>query len=249
MSYCVGILTKFGLAFMSDTRTNAGLDDLSQFKKLFTWGRSDDRLFTLLSAGNLATTQAVVSEIEQDFKKSKGRLLNGKSMFEVAEFVGQHLRDKVKKHSGNEINAESTFKASLILGGQIKGSKPSLFLIYPEGNFIEATKDTPFFQIGEIKYGRPILVRAYRQDLSMKDIFKLLIVSFDSTLKANLTVGFPLDFQIYFTDSLKSSVEGRLNANDPYFVDVSNAWSRGLEDLLLKLPGLTLSEEVKKQKE
>ena len=249
MSYCVGILTKLGLAFMSDTRTNAGLDDLSQFKKLFSWGRSDDRLFTLLSAGNLATTQAVVSEIEQDFKKSKGRLLNCQSMFEVAEFVGQHLHDKVKKHSGNAISAESTFKASLILGGQIKGSKPSLFLIYPEGNFIEATEDTPFFQIGEIKYGRPILVRAYRQDLSMKDIFKLLIVSFDSTLKANLTVGFPLDFQIYFTDSLKSSVEGRLNANDPYFVDVSNAWSRGLEDLLLRLPGLTLSEEVKKQKE
>ena len=243
MSYCVGILTKFGLAFMSDTRTNAGLDDLSQFKKLFTWGRSDDRLFTLLSAGNLATTQAVVSEIEQDFKKSKGRLLNCKSMFEVAEFVGQHLHDKVKKHSGNEINAESTFKASLILGGQIKGSKPSLFLIYPEGNFIEATEDTPFFQIGEIKYGRPILVRGYRRDLSMKDIFKLLIVSFDSTLKANLTVGFPLDFQIYFIDALEPGVAGRLKENDPYFVDVSNAWSKGLEDLLLSLPALTLRSE------
>ena len=157
MSYCVGILTKFGLAFMSDTRTNAGLDDLSQFKKLFTWGRSGDRLFTLLSAGNLATTQAVVSEIEQDFKKSKGRLLNCQSMFEVAEFVGQQLHNKVKKHSGNEMNAESAFKASLILGGQIKGSKPSLFLIYPEGNFIEATEDTPFFQIGEIKYGLSLI--------------------------------------------------------------------------------------------
>ncbi len=249
MSYCVGISTKYGLAFMSDTRTNAGLDDLSQFKKLFTWGRSDDRLFTLLSAGNLATTQAVVSEIDQDFKGKKSQLHRCKSMFEVAEFVGQKLSQKVKQHSENGINGESTFQANLILGGQIKGSKPSLFLIYPEGNFIEATEDTPFFQIGEIKYGRPILVRAYRRDLSMKDIFKLLIVSFDSTLKANLTVGFPLDFQIYFTDTLKSGVEGRLNANDPYFVDVSNAWSKGLEDLLLRLPGLTLSDEVNKQKE
>jgi|TARA_A100001015_G_scaffold296513_1_gene376920 putative proteasome-type protease len=249
MSYCVGISTKYGLAFMSDTRTNAGLDDLSQFKKLFTFGLSNDRLFTLLSAGNLATTQAVVSAIDQDSKSNKSRLLRCKSMFEVAEFVGQQLSQKVKQHAENGVNGESKFQANLILGGQIKGSKPSLFLIYPEGNFIEATEDTPFFQIGEIKYGRPILIRAYRRELSMKDIFKLLIVSFDSTLKANLTVGFPLDFQIYFTDTLKSGVEGRLNANDPYFVDVSNAWSRGLEDLLLKLPSLTLSEEETKQKE
>ena len=234
---------------MSDTRTNAGLDDLSQFKKLFTFGLSNDRLFTLLSAGNLATTQAVVSAIDQDSKSNKSRLLKCKSMFEVAEFVGQQLSQKVKQHAENGVNGESKFQANLILGGQIKGSKPSLFLIYPEGNFIEATEDTPFFQIGEIKYGRPILIRAYRRELSMKDIFKLLIVSFDSTLKANLTVGFPLDFQIYFTDTLKSGVEGRLNANDPYFVDVSNAWSRGLEDLLLKLPSLTLSEEETKQKE
>ena len=234
---------------MSDTRTNAGLDDLSQFKKLFTFGLSNDRLFTLLSAGNLATTQAVVSAIDQDSKSNKSRLLRCKSMFEVAEFVGQQLSQKVKQHAENGVNGESKFQANLILGGQIKGSKPSLFLIYPEGNFIEATEDTPFFQIGEIKYGRPILIRAYRRELSMKDIFKLLIVSFDSTLKANLTVGFPLDFQIYFTDTLKSGVEGRLNANDPYFVDVSNAWSRGLEDLLLKLPSLTLSEEETKQKE
>mgnify|MGYP001274919502 CR=1 FL=1 len=249
MSYCVGISTKYGLAFMSDTRTNAGLDDLSQFKKLFTFGLSNDRLFTLLSAGNLATTQAVVSAIDQDSKSNKSRLLRCKSMFEVAEFVGQQLSQKVKQHAENGVNGESKFQANLILGGQIKGSKPSLFLIYPEGNFIEATEDTPFFQIGEIKYGRPILIRAYRRELSMKDIFKLLIVSFDSTLKANLTVGFPLDFQIYFTDTLKSGVEGRLNANDPYFVDVSNAWSRGLEDLLLRLPSLTLSEDETKQKE
>ncbi len=214
MSYCVGISTKYGLAFMSDTRTNAGLDDLSQFKKLFTWSRSDDRLLTILSAGNLATTQAVVSAIDQDFKNKKSQLLKCKSMFEIAEFVGDQLSQKVKQHSENGVNGESTFQANLILG-----------------------------------YGRPILVRAYRQDLSMKDIFKLLIVSFDSTLKANLTVGFPLDFQIYFSNTLKSGVEGRLKANDPYFVDVSNAWSKGLEDLLLRLPSLTLSEEVNKQKE
>ena len=128
MSYCVGISTKYGLAFMSDTRTNAGLDDLSQFKKLFTWGRSDDRLFTLLSAGNLATTQAVVSEIDQDFKSKKSQLHRCKSMFEVAEFVGQQLHNKVKKHSENEINAESTFKASLILGVRLKDQNLLFFL-------------------------------------------------------------------------------------------------------------------------
>ena len=248
MSYCVGISTKYGLAYMSDTRTNAGLDDLSQFKKLYTWSRLDDRVFTILSAGNLATTQAVVTAIEQDFKNTKGRLHKFTSMFQVAEFVGNKLSEKVKQHSKNSINAANTFQASLILGGQIKGSCPSLFLIYPEGNFIAATQDTPFFQIGEIKYGRPILLRAYSPDLSMQDILKLLIVSFDSTLKANLTVGFPLDFHIYYTDSLRSGVEGRINEDNPYFLDVKNAWGRGLEDLLLKLPALTLSSVMPKTK-
>ena len=249
MSYCVGISTKYGLAYMSDTRTNAGLDDLSKFKKLFTWNRVDDRVFTILSAGNLATTQAVVAAIEQDFKNTKGWLHKFTSMYQVAEFVGNKLHEKVKKHSKNSINAASTFQASLILGGQIKGTYPSLFLIYPEGNFIEATQDTPFFQIGEIKYGRPILLRAYSQDLSMQDIFKLLIVSFDSTLKANLTVGFPLDFHIYYKDSLRPGVEGRMNEDNPYFVDVKKAWSRGLEDLLLKLPALTLNPVMPKEKQ
>ena len=241
MSYCTGILTKFGLVFMSDTRTNAGLDNLSKYKKLFTWSCKDDRVFTILSAGNLATTQALVNDIDQEFNKLESPLRDFETMFEVAEFVGSKLHVRVKQHSDNQVSAKSKFQASLILGGQIRGAKPALFLIYPEGNFIEATFDTPFFQIGEIKYGRPILLRAYRNNLSMEDVLKLLLVSFDSTIKANLTVGFPLDFHVYFADKLSVGVEGRISHDNPYFLDVKKAWSSGLEALLLSLPALTLS--------
>ena len=171
MTYCVGMMLDNGLVFMSDTRTNAGLDNISTFKKMSIWENKGDRVITLLSSGNLATTQAVISLLDERTKSPDERtslLFDMPSMFQVARLVAETLRDVVNQHHKGGLQADSTFKATLILGGQIAGSPPRLFLIYPEGNFIEASRDTPYFQIGETKYGRPILVRAYNPAMSFE---------------------------------------------------------------------------------
>ena len=162
MTYCVGMRLDRGLIFMSDTRTNAGVDDVSQVRKMRHWENPGERIITLLSAGNLATTQAVVSLLDERTKAPSERdpsIMSAPSMFQIATIVGDTLREVISslRHEGPE--ASAPFRASLILGGQIAGSEPRLFLIYPEGNFIEAGDDSPFFQIGETKYGRPIISR------------------------------------------------------------------------------------------
>ncbi len=171
MTYCVGLRLNRGLLFMADTRTNAGLDNISTYRKLFSWSDDGDSAITLLTAGNLATTQAVVSLIEERMKAPGERspsILGLPSMFQVARFVGQLLKDVIAQNAQGGQRADSTFNATLIVGGQVKGSEPRLFLIYPEGNFIEAGLDTPFLQIGETKYGRPILVRAFDPDMTLR---------------------------------------------------------------------------------
>lgn len=245
MTYCVGMVLKTGLVFMSDTRTNAGLDNISTFKKLTTWEKPGERVITLMSAGNLATTQAVVSLLDERSKSPEDRvpsLLAVPSLFQAARMVAETLREVIDGSGDTGMRADGTFNATLILGGQIAGSPPRLFLIYPEGNFIEAGDDTPFFQIGETKYGRPILVRAYDPDLSFDEAMKLLLVSFDSTLKANLTVGAPFDFHIYETDSLKTGATGRIEQDHPYFIDISKGWGDALRDALNSLPDFNLSD-------
>ena len=157
-------------------------------------------------------------------------------MFQVAQLVGETLRDVIAANEGDGQSADA-FNASIIVGGQIRGSEPRLFLVYPEGNFIEASTDTPFFQIGETKYGRPILVRAYDPDMSFEDAVKLLMVSFDSTLKANLSVGPPFDLQTYETGSLKVGREKRIEASDPYFNELSSLWGDALRHAFDSLPG------------
>ncbi len=238
MTYCVGLRLNAGLVFMSDTLTNAGVDNISCFRKMYSWSTPGDRLITLMTAGNLATTQAVASILDERTKAVAERspsLLEAPSMFRVAQIVGNTLREIIGDHAGDEQTAES-FNASIIVGGQIAGSKPRLFLVYPEGNFIEASDDTPFFQIGETKYGRPILVRAYDPAMSFEEAVKLLMVSFDSTLKANLSVGLPFDLQIYETDSLRIGREKRIEADDPYFQEISSGWGEALRLAFNALP-------------
>ena len=158
-------------------------------------------------------------------------------MFQVANLVGETLREVIEAQaSPGQQRADSTFHASLIIGGQIAGMTPRLFLVYPEGNFIEASEDTPFFQIGETKYGKPILVRAYDRDMSFEDAVKLLMVSFDSTLKANLSVGLPLDLHVYEEASLKEGVTRRISADDSYFNMVASNWGQALKDAFHALP-------------
>ena len=240
MTYCVGLRLDRGLVFMSDTRTNAGVDNISTYRKMFTWTVPGERVIVMMTAGNLATTQAVVSMLDERTKAPEVRnpsILEVPSMFQAARTVGQVLRDVIREAAPDQgPDAESPFTATIILGGQIKGAEPRLFMIYPEGNFVEASDETPFFQIGETKYGRPILVRAYDPAMSFEAAVKLMMVSFDSTIKANLSVGLPLDLLLYETDSLDIAARRRIEEDDPYFNLISNNWGEALKSAFASLP-------------
>lgn len=245
MTYCVGLRLNKGLVFMSDTRTNAGVDNFSVTKKLFSWEVPGDRVITLQTAGNLATTQALISLLEERSKAPSERnptILEEPTMFQVARLVGATLKEVIDESVSGGQESSSKFKASVIVGGQIKGGAPTLFLVYPEGNFIEVTEDSPFFQIGEAKYGKPILVRAYDPAMSFEDTIKLLMVSFDSTIKANLSVGLPLDLQVYERDSYHLGAEARIEADNAYYQSVSEGWGDALRAALAHLPGYTFSK-------
>ncbi|MEZ5946879.1 MAG: proteasome-type protease [Hyphomonas sp.] len=245
MTYCVAMQLNKGLIFMSDTRTNAGVDNVSKFRKMFTWEEPGERVITILSAGNLATSQAVISLLDERTKAPKERrpsLLEAPTMFQVAKTVGDTLKEVIKTQKMTGPESEADFGATLIVGGQIAGIPPRLFLIYPEGNFIESSDETPFFQIGETKYGRPIILRAYNPDMSFEDAVKLLSVSFDSTLKANLSVGMPLDLQVCEVDALRVTHRQRIEENDPYFNTVSRSWGDALKLAFQSLPDFTFRD-------
>lgn len=239
MTYCVALKLDESLIFMSDTRTNAGIDNVSRFRKMFTWSKEGDRVITLMTAGNLATTQSVVSLLDERSKAPDDRdpsLFRVPTLFQAAKLIGDTLKEVVASHKDEGPEAEGKFGATLIMGGQIKGMEPRLFMIYPEGNFVEASQETPFFQIGETKYGRPIILRAFDPAMSHEDAVRLLCVSFDSTLKANLSVGMPLDVHIYEGDSLKEGVQFRIEEKDPAFSEISTGWSDALKNALDALP-------------
>ena len=240
MTYCVGMLLDKGLVMMSDTRTNSGVDNISTFRKLFHWEVPGERIIALMTAGNLATTQAVISQLEERNKAPKERhnsLLAAPTMFQVAVDVGKLLLETIQAtQTENGPESEASFTASIILAGQIKGMEPRLFMIYPEGNFIEASWDTPFFQVGETKYGRPILIRAYDRAMSFENAVRLLMVSFDSTLKANLSVGMPLDLLVIGRDRFEPLHEKRIDKNDLYFQAISSMWGDSLKEAVHALP-------------
>lgn len=239
MTYCVGIKLDRGLVFMSDTRTNAGIDNISTFRKMYTWEEPGERVIVLMAAGNLATTQAVVSLLDERTKAPHERshtLLATPSMFQTARLVGDTVKEVINANAATGQRADSAFNSTFILGGQIRGSAPRLFLIYPEGNFIESTDDTPFFQIGEHKYGKPIIVRAYDKAMTFAEAAKLLMVSFDSTLKSNLSVGLPLDMVFYERDSFKVGLRKRIDRDDPYYRTISEGWSDALKNAFASLP-------------
>lgn len=242
MTYCVGMVLETGLVLMSDTRTNSGVDNISTFRKLFHWSVPGERMIAVMTAGNLATTQAVISQLEERTKAPDERdntLIKGPTMFNVATEIGRLLRKTIEDaQATNGESGKGRFSATMILAGQIKGMQPRLFMIYPEGNFIEASWDTPFFQIGETKYGRPILVRAYDRDMSFNDAIKLLMVSFDSTIKANLSVDLPLDLQIYASGSF-SGRNRRIAGSDPYYNLIADQWSDALKNAFHSLPDYT----------
>ena len=232
MTYCVGMLLDEGLVMAADTRTNAGLDSVGKFKKLHCWANPGKGVFTLLTAGNLAVTQAVVSLLNEHAISTKSKdpdnIFAAKTMFQAARIVGRAIR-AVRKIEGEQLGAKAdAFSASFIFGGQVGSEAPRLFQIYTEGNFIEATPDTPFFQIGEHKYGKPILDRVARNDMKLGDAAKMVLLSFDSTLRSNLSVGLPIDMLTYETGSLKFEHNKRIGPDDPYFKMLSSEWSKAL---------------------
>ncbi len=239
MTYCIGLKLNSGLVFMSDTRTSAGVDNFATSKKMFTWEIPGDRMITIMTAGNLATTQAMISLLEERSKTTQERdpsILRVDTMFQVARLVGATLKEVITETTNDGQLRQDQFSASIIVGGQIKGGKPTVFLIYPQGNFIEITDDTPFFQIGETKYGKPILVRAYDPNMSFEAALKLLIVSFDSTVKSNLSVGLPFDLQIYKADSFEVGTTRRIEDTDPIYQSISSGWGDALKNAFQQLP-------------
>lgn len=228
---------------MSDTRTSAGVDNFAVSKKMFTWNNPGERMITIMTAGNLATTQAMISLLEERSKTTEDRdpsILRELTMFQVARLVGATLKEVIGETTNAGQLKQDQFSASIIVGGQIKGGKPTVFLVYPQGNFIEITDDTPFLQIGETKYGKPILVRAYDPEMSFEEALKLLLISFDSTVKSNLSVGLPFDLQVYESESYSVGASRRIEENDPIYQAISSGWGDALKDAFQKLPAYEL---------
>jgi putative proteasome-type protease len=243
MTYCVALKLKQGIVFCSDTRTNAGVDNIACFRKLYRWNVPGERQLVMLAAGNLAVTQSVVSLLNEAIihpePDQEETLLQVSTMFQAARRVGEAVRN-VRETDGAALEAaKSPFSASFILGGQIKGEAPRLFNIYAEGNFIEATSDTRYFQIGEHKYGKPILDRVVDEDMPLSDAAKLILLSFDSTLRSNLSVGMPLDLLLFSADNFDDVVERRIEENDAYFHMISQKWSHALRNAFSEIKGVS----------
>jgi len=240
MTYCVGIILDSGLIFASDSRTHAGVDDFAKFCKMNVFERVGDRVIVLLSSGNLAGTQAVVSVLRQrgEAEGVASGLWSAQSMFEVAILVSDAMRDIERRDGQYLAESDITFNSSFILGGQIGGEPPRLFRIYAEGNFVEAGLDTPYFQTGETKYGKPIIDRVITRSTPLIDAAKCVLVSFDSTMRSNLSVGMPIDLICYQRDSLAVQMRRRFDDGDAYFTALSRQWSEGVRHVFSQLPAL-----------
>jgi len=237
MTYCVGILLDEGLVLASDTRTNAGVDQVATFPKMHIFEVQGDRVIVMLTAGNLAITQSVVNRLRAATKAKKGKHLhNVTSMFDAATLVGEEIRATYDRDAEHLKNQNTDFAASIILAGQIKGEAPRLFNIYSAGNFIESSHETPYFQIGETKYGKPIIDRVVRHGSDMMDAVKCVLISFDSTIRSNLSVAMPIDILIYRTDSLRADNKYRITEKDAYFMTIKQGWADGLKKVFSELP-------------
>jgi putative proteasome-type protease len=230
MTYCVGLRLDSGLLFASDSRTNAGVDHIATFGKMKVFEHPNERLIVILTAGNLSVTQSVLNILEQHRHADQARptIWSVSSMYDVAVLVGDALRE-VQRRDGSFLNqANIDGSASLLVGGQIRGEDPRLFNVYPQGNFIEAGSETLYFQLGEGKYGKPVLDRVITTATNPTDAVKCVLVSFDSTIRSNISVGLPIDLLWYPRDSLRRGIQKRIEEGDAYFGMVRQAWGAGL---------------------
>jgi len=235
MTYCVGIKLNAGLVFLSDSRTNAGVDHISTYRKMLVYERPGDRFMVLLSAGNLSISQSVreilqVEHIKDTEDGEPTTIWNARSMFDAARVLGQAVRRVYDRDAESLRRAGVEFNVSLIFGGQIRGEGVRLFSVYSAGNFIEATTETPYFQIGESKYGKPVLDRVLTPDTPLDEAAKCALVSMDSTMKSNLSVGPPLDLAVYQTDSFQSDRLVCIDMMNPYFRMLHESWGERLRN-------------------
>ncbi len=240
MTYCIGVLLDEGMIFASDSRTNAGVDNIGKFCKMTVFERRGDRVLVLLSSGNLAGTQAVIGVLNQRCidNAASPNLWSARTMFDAAMLVADAMRD-IERRDGQYMRENPAgFNASFIVGGQISGEPLRLFRIYAEGNFIEAGVDTPYFQTGETKYGKPIIDRVITRATPLNEATKCVLVSFDSTMRSNLSVGMPIDLLCYERDCLEVRRRRRFDDGDAYFTALSQNWSEGTRQVFRQLPEL-----------
>ncbi len=240
MTYGCGILVRDGLVMVADTRTNAGLDNISTFRKLHIFNRPGERIMAIASAGNLAISQSVISTLTEGFENpdtgETETLLNAPTMFQAARRIGRAIRT-VHALEGSALKDEHiNFDVTFLFGGQIKGARMQLFMAYPAGNFIECTTDTPYLQIGEHKYGKPVLDRAVSYDVDLYDALKVGLISMDSTMRSNLSVGMPIDILLVHTDVCDAELSYRIEEGEPYFHDLRTRWSAALRAAHQNIP-------------
>jgi putative proteasome-type protease len=240
LTYCIGLLLDQGMLFASDSRTNAGVDNIAKFCKMTVFERAGDRVIVLLSSGSLAGTQAVIGVLNQRCARAGDTpsLWTAPTMFDVAMLVADAMRDIERRDGAYLEQSEIRFNASFIVGGQVAGEAQRLFRIYAEGNFIEAGIDTPYFQTGETKYGKPIIERVIMPSTSLAKATKCVLVSFDSTMRSNLSVGMPIDLLCYEAGSLAVRKRRRFDEGDTYFSALGRAWSEGTRQVFRELPEL-----------
>ena len=245
MTYCLAISVNKGLVFASDSRTNAGVDYVTTHSKMHTFVWPDERLCVLLTSGNLATSQAVINIIRHELEEptENFNLRSGKHLHEVAHYVGQLSQMEQSQHAGAMKKSSSNAEATFILGGQIAGQPPEIFLIYPQGNYISASPETPYLQIGENKYGKPILDRIITPSTSLEDAARCALVSLDSTIRSNISVGPPVELAICKNDKIEEPFHLKLTPNSPMYKSLQKNWTEGLHRAFKRLPRFEWEKE------
>ncbi|MGK6355191.1 peptidase [Sphingomonas sp. DT-207] len=243
MTYCVAVRVADGLVMLSDTRTNAGVDNISRFAKMFTWEVCDERAIALMTSGNLSITQGVITRLNQAIERSAEdpgveTILNAASIYRVAELVGEAMQGLQDRYRQSIQAASAGADATILVAGQRKGGPHGLFMVYSAGNFVEATEDTTYFQIGEHKYGKPILDRILAVDTPLGEVVKAACISMDSTLRSNLSVGMPLDLAVLRRDAFCFETRLRIEADDPRFQEISQQWGEALRSAFASLPDI-----------
>jgi putative proteasome-type protease len=253
MTYCLSLYCREGLVFLSDSRSNAGMDNINVHPKMHVYEAPGDRVLVLQSSGNLSITHSVLALIEEDLaqarcsnveggKEEKSNLLNRPSLFETARYVGLKIREVDARERAALEKDDFRFNVHFLVGGQIKGLPPQIYYVYPQGNVIHASEDSPFLQIGESKYGKPILDRGFKFTSSLPEAIRYGVLSMDSTMKSNVSVGPPIDILCYERDSLCVRRRVRLSENDPYLQEIRHRWGQGLNALVNTMPELQFAQ-------